>query len=206
MAEQVERFERNGGTLTGIAGFVVAAVCVVAGVVDPGDVPLWVPALGVLLAVLVWAATFRPRVWVEPGTLVLRNMLETVRLPLAAVEEVAVRQVMAVRAAGTRYVASGTGRTLRQALRGSAVQRAREEMGGLRAEASSVVEPGMAYGDFIELRLRDLIAEDRLRRGVKAYSSDVDALAEEVQREPAWLEIVLLVVSVAFLVLAVFFV
>ena len=56
-----------------------------------------------------------------------------------------------------------------------------------------------------EATLRDLIAEDRVRRGVKAWSADVDALAEEVQREPAWLEIVLLVVAVAFFVFALVF-
>ena len=63
--------------------------------------------------------------------LVLRNMLSTIHLPLAAIEEIAVQQVMAVRVGGKRYVCAGVGRTLRQAMKGSAMQRAREQMGGL---------------------------------------------------------------------------
>lgn len=202
-AERTETFARAGGHVTAALGLVVAALMVVLGVVDHDNVPLWVPALGLLLAVLVWTSTIRPRVWVEPGTLVMRTMLDTIRIPLAAVEEVAVRQVMAVRAGGRRYVTSGTGRTLRQAMKGSVVERARQERGGLRAEADRVVEPGMVYGDYVELRLRDLVAEDRARRGVAAYSPELDTIAAETRREPAWVDVGALVASVAFLVVAV---
>ena len=61
--------------------------------------------------------------------LVLRNMLSTIYIPLAAIEEVAVRQVLAVRAGDKRYVCAGVGRTLRQAMKGSALQKAREADG-----------------------------------------------------------------------------
>ena len=83
---------------------------------------------------MLYTSTVRPRVLVQGRELVLRNMLTTVYIPLAAIEEIAVRQVLAVRVGGKRYVCAGVGRTLRQAMKGSAVQRAREEMGGLRGE------------------------------------------------------------------------
>ena len=132
-------------------------------------------------------------------------MLTTVYIPLAAIEEIAVRQVLAVRAGGKRYVCAGVGRTLRQAMKGSAVQRAREEMGGLRGELASatVREPGMNYADFVEIRLQELINEDRMRRGVKRFSPEVDELAKQIRRELAWPEIAGLVATAAFFVAAV---
>jgi hypothetical protein len=187
---EVERFAPNGGQVTGALALLIAAAMVVIGVVDWSGAPHWVPALGVLVGALTWATTLRPRVLVTPGTLVLRNAFSTTRIPLAAVEEVAVRQVMAVRVGDARYVCSGAGRSLRQALKGSAAQRAREQQRGLRGElARAEYNPGMPYADFVESRLHDLIGEDRLRRGVSAYSSDLDALGAEVSREPAVLEI-----------------
>ena len=100
-------------------------------------VPLWVPAVSLLGGIVLYASTVRPRVWVLGRELVMRNMLSTIHIPLAAIEEVVVRQVMAVRAGGKRYVCAGVGRTLRQAMKGSALQRAREQMGGLRGELAT---------------------------------------------------------------------
>ena len=83
------------------------------------------------------------------------------------------------------------------------MQRVRSEMGGFRAEVDRAIEPGMIYGDYIELRMRDLISEDRVRRGVRAHTADVDALAGEITREPAYVEIALVVAAVLFLAVAV---
>jgi hypothetical protein len=200
----VEKFAPNGGTPIAVIGGVVALAFVVAWAFDTDGMPLWVPALALLFAVLLHMSTVRPRVRVEDRQLVLRNMATTVRLPLASVEEVAVRQVLAVRAGGKRYVCAGVGRTLRQAMKGSAVQHAREEMGGLRGEmARAVREPGMNYGDFVELRIRELVNEDRVRRGIKLYSAEADELARQVRREPAYVELALLVAAAAFFVVAV---
>jgi hypothetical protein len=82
------------------------------------------------------------------------------------------------------------------------VQRAREQMGGLRAEVATVVEPGMVYGDFVELRVRELSKQDRARRGIQAMSPEVHELGAAVRREPAWLEIAALVASLVFFVAA----
>ena len=61
----------------------------------------------------------------------------------------------------------------------------------------------MIYGDYVELRLRDLIAEDRVRRGVKAHSAEAEALAAEVRRELAWPELAGLAATGAFLIVAI---
>jgi hypothetical protein len=196
----VEKFAPNGGTFIAVIGGLVALAFIVLWVVDIHRVSLWVPALATLGAVIVWMSTVRPRVWVQDHELVLRNMLSTFYIPLAAIEEVAVRQVMAVRAGGQRYVCAGVGRSLRSALKGSSAERARQQVGGLRGELAKVPEQGMNYADFVELRVQELINEDRMRRGVKRYSSEADELAKQVRREPAWLEIVALVAALVFLV------
>jgi len=199
----VEKFAQNGGQVVAGLGALVVLGMLVGWVVDPGNVAFWVVPLALVIASVVWTSTLRPRVLVQGSSLVLRNMVTTVRIPLAAIEEVAVRQVLAVRAGDKRYVCAGVGRTLRQAIKGSAVQRAREQMGGLRAEIATVVEPGLIYADYIELRLRELIKEDRARRGLTATSPELDELGAQVRRELAWPEIAALVGSVVFFVLVV---
>jgi hypothetical protein len=199
----VEKFAQNGGHfVAGLGGLVVLAM-LASWVFDSDNVAIWVPPLALVIAAVIWSSTLRPRVLVQGSSLVLRNMVTTVRIPLAAVEEVAVRQVMAVRAGDKRYVCAGVGRTLRQAMKGSAVQRAREQMGGLRSEIATVAEPGMIYADYIELRVRELVNEDRVRRGLKAMSPELDELALQTRRELAWPEIAALVLSVLLFVLAI---
>ncbi len=201
----VEKFAPNGGTVIAVIGGLVALGFIVGWAVDMDEVPLWVPALSLLGGIVLYTSTVRPRVWVLGRELVLRNMLTTVYLPLAAIEEIAVQQVMAVRAGGKRYVCAGVGRTLRQAMKGSAVQKAREQMGGLRGEMAkaTVREPQVNYADFVEIRVQELVNEDRVRRGVKRFSPEADELALQVRREPAWPEISALVAAAAFFVIAI---
>ena len=198
----VEKFAPNGGTVISVLGGIVALVFIVAWAVDMDEVPLWVPAVALFGAFVVYLSTLRPRVWVHGHELVLRNMLSTIHLPLAAIEEVAVQQVMAVRAGGKRYVCSGVGRTLRQAMKGSAMQRAREQAGGLRGEIAKaqVREPGMNYADFVEIRVQELVNEDRMRRGIARFSPEADELAKEVRREWAWPQVGVLIATAAFFV------
>ena len=61
----------------------------------------------------------------------------------------------------------------------------------------------MNYADFVEIRLQELINEDRMRRGVKRFSPEVDELAKQIRRELAWPEIAGLVATAAFFVAAV---
>jgi hypothetical protein len=199
----VEKFAPNGGTLMAVIAGLVALAFVGGWIIDIHRVALWVPAVAVLGAVIVWMSTVRPRVWVQDHQLVLRNMLSTWYVPLASIEEVAVRQVMAVRAGGQRYVCAGVGRSLRSALKGSPAERARGQLGGLRGELAKVPEEGMNYADFVEIRVRELINEDRVRRGVKKYSAEADELAKQARREPAWPEVVALVGALVFLVVGI---
>jgi hypothetical protein len=198
-----EKFAQNGGQVVAALGALIPIAMLVGWVLDPDQVALWVVPLAFLIAAVIWSSTVRPRVLVQGSSLVMRNMVTTVRIPLAAIEAIAVRQVMAVRAGDKRYVCAGVGRTLRQAMKGSAVQRAREQMGGLQAEMAAVAEPGMVYADYVELRVLELVKEDRVRRGLKAMSPEVEALAAEVRRELAWPEIAVLAVSGLLLVVAI---
>lgn len=199
----VEKFAPNGGTVTAVVAGLVALAFILAWAIDIHRVALWVPALALLGGAIVWMSTVRPRVRVENNELVLQNMVTTTYLPLASIEEVAVRQVMAVRAGGQRYVCSGVGRSMRSALKGSSVEHARQQVGGLRGELAKVPEPGMHYADFVELRVRELINEDRMRRGVKRYSPEADELAKQVRREPSWPAIGVLAVVAVLLVVGV---
>jgi hypothetical protein len=200
----VEKFAPNGGTVIAVIGGLVSLAFIVAWVLDMDEVPLWVPAVALLGALVVYLSTVRPRVRVEGRELVLRNMLSTIHLPLAAIEEVAVQQVMAVRAGGKRYVCAGVGRSLRQAMKGSAIQKASEQTGGLRGEMAKaqVREPGMNYADFVEIRVQELVNEDRARRGIARFSPEADELAKQVRREWALPEIAALVATAVFFVVA----
>jgi hypothetical protein len=166
----VEKFAPNGGVFMAGVGGLVAVAMIVAWATGPERETLWVPCLAIVIALLVWTSTLRPRVLVQGSSLVLRNMLSTVRIPLAAVEEIVVRQVLAVRAGEKRYVCAGVGRSLRQAMKGSAAMRAREHAGGLTGEFAAAdaadVGPGVIYADYVELRIRDLAKKDRERRGL----------------------------------------
>jgi len=67
--------------------------------------------------ILAYAALLRPGLRVEGGFLVMRNMLDTHRIPLASIEEAAVRQVLAVRAGDKRYISPVVGRTFLRTIR-----------------------------------------------------------------------------------------
>ena len=206
-AGQVERFA-SVGRVTGAVGLVVVVAIVAIAIVDPGSIPLVVVAGTVVVGLLLWASTLRPQVYVTDGDLVLRNMLETIRIPLASIDEVAVRQVLAVRVGERRFVSPAVGRSVRQVLKTARTSRPGDEtrpaFGPTLGGASPAqMDPGIPYADFVEHRLRDLIEFDRTNRAIRARSAEVDALAAQVRREPAWPEIVGLVLATAFLVVAI---
>src|SRR5918993_220596 len=113
----VERFHPTSGRVTGWSTVVLAAAVVVAGVayLDEGF-PAWVVGVALLVGVLAWAAMLRPALWATREHLVMRNVAETVHIRLAAVEELAVRQFLAVRAGDRRLVSTVLGRTWRRAM------------------------------------------------------------------------------------------
>src|SRR6476660_1127746 len=190
----VERFQPTSGRFTGWTTIVLAVLVVVAGVAyaDEGFPP-WVAALGLLVGILAWAAMIRPALWATHEHLVMRNLAETVHIRLAAVEEMAVRQVLVVRAADRRWVSTVVGRTWRKALT------SRHRPGGLATDASLAPTEGMHYADFVEARLHDLVDKARSREGVRPGSAEQLALLDAVRREPAMVPIALLVGSVLLL-------
>ena len=76
--------------------------------------------------------------------LVLRTMVEHQRLPLAAIEDVAVRQVLAVRVGDKRYVSTAIGKSWRKAMVGAKPRR-----GGKDADKPATE---VAYADYVEQR------------------------------------------------------
>lgn len=182
------RFD-TGGRMTGWIGLVASFGTVsvwLASLARP--LPLWVLTGAVLAGLLFWSAVLRPRVSAEGDTLLLRNMFEDVRIPLAAVQEHAVRQVLAVRVADKRYVGSGIGRSF-AASRSSRVP---------AADGRST--RGIHPADYVETRIAGLAADARDRARVRHRSAEQAALAADVERTPTWVVIVPLALSVLTLV------
>lgn len=206
--EGLERFAPTGGRVVGVLGLVMAAAFVALWALDRDAVPAPVATGALVGGVLVWAALLRPRVSVSRETLHLRNMLETVHVPLAAVDELVVRQVLAVRVGERRFVSPAVGRKLRKVMRaprptpllGPAVPDSMDD--SLGPTSASVRAPTtIDYVDHVEGRLRERIAEARTRHGVTRYSDEAEALARDVRRAPAWAEIGALVLATALFVL-----
>lgn len=191
----VERFHATSGRVSGWLSVVLSALLVLAGVAYLDDgFPAWIAAAGVLTGVLAWAAMLRPGLWVTEEHLVMRNLAETVHIRLAAVEELAVRQVLAVRAGDRRLVSTVVGRTWRKALLSR--RSAPSEDGGPR--------DGVAYVDWVEDRLHELVDHARTEAGVRAGSREQLALPDAVRREPAVLPLVLITVATLVLLVSLF--
>ena len=188
--QPVEEFRPTSGRVQGVIAVVVAAVLVVIGFRDlDRGFPAPVIAAALLLGVLAWAAMLRPRIWATADDLVMRNMLHTVSIPLAAIQTVVVRQVLAIGVGEGRYVSPAIGQSARQAARG--------ERSGVRAS------PTESYQVFVEERIVQLAENARLELGVEKHSEEQVALAVGVRRSWAWPEIVALAACVLALVLTV---
>lgn len=206
-AGAVERFRPTSGRIPGGLAVLLAAAVVVVSVVRPADVTAPVTAGAVLGGVLAWAALLRPRVSASNESLYLTNMLETVEIPLAAVDELVVRQVLVVRAGERTFRSPALGRRLRKVL---GAGRPKQLLGpGLTDAVSDELDTSGAsptptlvdYADHVEARLRELVEDARSRRSVRRYSDEAHALAEQVRRRPAWPEIGALVLTAVVFVL-----
>ena len=173
----------------GTAAVLIAAAVVVIGVVDREhgfSMPVVFAAL--FLGILAWAAMLRPGLWATDDELVMRNMLETVRIPLGAIEQIAVRQVLAVSAGEQRYLSPAVGRSRRQALQSD-------------RGTDGAANPAESYPAFVEERISRLAEDARARNGIALLSDEQLELARGVRRRPAWAEIVgLALAAVGFVV------
>ncbi|MDO9456727.1 hypothetical protein [Nocardioides sp.] len=186
-----ETFPPTNGRVFGIIALVVGVGVTVLGLVEGA----WVlAAVGLLFAGISWASLLRPRVAIEDDALVLRNMVDTVRIPLAAVEEVVVRQVLAVRVGEKRYTSPAVGRPRRQM--------SKEDL-RLGKDAEDLGLGERAFGLFVQERIRERAKAARERLGIRIASKEQDALATQVVREPAVPEIAWLAGSLVALVVAV---
>lgn len=181
---------RAFGTLAVVIGIGVGVLAVVEG----GDVLLPGLAVAVFLVGVAWAALLRPRVSIRGDDLVLRNMLSTVSVPLAAIEEVVVRQFLAVRAGERRFTSPAVGRPRRQM--------SREDRAGSSTGDYAMLQEGQAFAVFVQERIRQRATEARERLGIRVASAEQDALADQVRREPAVAELAVLLVSSVALVVA----
>jgi hypothetical protein len=191
--EVVERFHATSGRVTGWLAVVMSGAVFLGGVAYLDDgFPAWVAGVAMLAGVLAWAAMLRPALWVTAEHLVMRNLAETVHIRLAAVEELAVRQVLAVRATDRRFVSTVVGRSWRKAL------------AARRTAASGGAGPqqGMPYADFVDDRLHELVDDARRAAGVRPGSAEQLALPDAVRREPAWLPVSLIALAVLVLVVS----
>lgn len=189
-----EELPVTSGRVTG--WLVVGLAAAVAGLVGVEDSPgSPVVAGAALAAVLAWAAMLRPGLAVRDGHLVLRNMLETVSIPLVAIEQLVVRQVLAVRAGGRRYVSTAVGRSLRKVVTGPRPARGSSHGDERRVQV-------LSEADLVEERVHRLMEDARAVAGIRPGSDEQQALADGVRREPAWVPIALVLVAAGWLVLA----
>jgi len=187
----VERFRPTSGRILGVVAVLIAAAVVVIGVVDRehgSSLPVTFAAL--FFGILAWAAMLRPSLWATPDELVLRNMLETVHIPLGAIEQIAVRQVLAVSAGEQRYLCPAVGRSRKQAIQSNSPDNA-------------AANPAESYPAFVEERIARLAEDARAREGIALLSDEQLELARGVRRQPAWPEIVGLAISAVGFVVSV---
>lgn len=196
------RFKPTGGTFMGWLTVAVALLVVGSAVLDPGSVPVETAAGVVLFAVVSWAAMVWPRLSVNAHDLVMRNMVTTVRVPLATIEEIVVRQVLAVRAGGKRYVSAAVGRSRRKTSASDRFRPPRRVGLSTLDRLSQDADTTLDYADFVEQEIRNRVEQARALRATPIGGDD-EQLATGVRRELAWLPIGLLTAATVGLVLAI---
>ncbi|PUA81875.1 hypothetical protein [Nocardioides currus] len=192
--DEVVRFRPTGGRVMGSLAVVAALAVVLVAVSDRGVVPLPVVAGAVLVGVLGWASMLWPGLSVTRDELVLRTMFEHVRLPLAAIESIAVRQVLAVRVGEKRYVSTAIGKNWRRAMVGDK-NRTRKDSDRPVTEVD--------YAEYVEQEIYRRMEHARAVTGVGMLSDEQLALAAGVRRTPAWLPIGLVAAALIGLVVSV---
>ena len=174
-----EKFPPTSGRVMGSLAVALCAALAAYAVLDGEDGFGPPVAWGAALAGIVsYAALLRPGVRVDSDALVVRNMIDTNIVPLAAIDEVVVRQVLAIRVDEKRYVSPAIGTSFLRTVRP-------------RTDRSGV--PELTYPEYVRDRILHL-ADGARRRSP-------DAEPPPVRREWAWPEIAgLAVTGLGFLV------
>lgn len=186
----VERFQPTSGRFSGLVGLLTAAIVLGLAVWPRSTgVPLGVAIVACFGALFTWVALLRPALWVTEDDLVLRNMLVTTYVPLAAIDRVITTQVLAVTAGECRFVSPVIGYSLRQSVR---------QGRGRDAKAPTAVD---TYQVFVEERIAYHVDNARERLRITKGSPEQQALAENVRMTRAWPEIAgLVALALAFVV------
>ncbi len=195
---EVERFRPTSGRFTGIVLLVSAFAVASLSVVQREHVIPEVGAAALFLGVVAWAVTLRPRISLVGDRLELRGAVDTVAIPLAGIEELAVRQVLAVRAGDRRYVSSALGRTRRQLMKAKAGAISLTASDPDTDPNSRVAAPN--YAQYVEDRIRHRVDRARAAAGLTRGSTEQVALGSQVERSMAWPEIIGLAASAALFV------
>jgi hypothetical protein len=176
-----EKFPPTSGRVVGVLAVAMCAALAGYAALDSGeglDAPV---AWGAAFAGIVsYAALLRPGVRVDSDVLVMRNMLDTNLVPLAAIDEAAVRQVLAVRVDEKRYVSPAIGNSFFRTIRP-------------RTDRSGV--PELTYPEYVRDRILHLADGARRRAG--------GAEPPPVRHDWAWPEIAGLAVTALGFVVAI---
>lgn len=194
--DEVIRFHSTSGRITSILAVIGALVIVALAVLDWDGVPHPTAPAAALFGALCWASTLRPRISVTRDELVLRTMVQDIVLPLAAIEELSVRQMLVVNVGDKRYASTALGQSWRRTAAGER-RRSRPSSGSAATEVT--------YDDYAEEVIRTRMERARAAAGVKLLSGEQRALATGVRRELAWLPIALIGASIVAFVVSLLF-
>ena len=178
---EIENFRPTNSRVFGVLAVLSGAVIPLLWVFDrDAGIPGWLVWASLLFGVLAFGSMLLPTISLTPERLVLRNMFETVSIPLAAVEQVAVRQVTAVLAGEKRYISSAVGKSWRKALRSGS------PAGSDPTELKPADPHEMAYADFVQQRIYERAGQERQRLGIANSSDEQLEAALGIEREPHW--------------------
>jgi hypothetical protein len=155
-----ERFEPTNGRFSAYVGLGLIGLLAVGSALDgwhDSDPALFAGLA--LVALLVATVLLRPVVRVEGRDLVLQNMFSTTRVDIAAVDDVEVRHVLTVLAAGQRLHSTALHR--QKARRGPRGRRP-----GRKPEPAAPVHP--FYAGLVESRVKTLASDARRVRKAPA--------------------------------------
>ncbi len=196
------RFHPTSSRWTGIIAVVGAFAVVALTLTDPSGTPPWAAPGAALVGVLAWASILWPRLSIDGDELVLRNMLETVRVPLVAIEALVVRQFLAVWAGGKRYVSPTVGKSWHTTMRDKPGLRRTSGRPSLLRPTSDVPVGGVNYVDYIEQEINNRVDLAKQAAGGELLRDEQVGPGAGVRRQPAWLPIGLIVASVVALLIS----
>ena len=195
--QPVERFKPTSGQIVGYAGLALALFTVGYVAVDVHTVTGLRVGLGaVFFATVIWVTQLRPRATAYPRHVVLRNAVRDTHVPLAAVDEVSMGQMLSLWVGDARYTCIGIGQSMRADVKARKRSSLEGSLGTSRwselaqkAERANLDERAMTYQTFVVTRLEELI------EAAKREHAREDTEPGTPRHVVAWPEVTLLAVS-----------